>query len=301
MFKNKFTPWIYMMGMLLIFHLIVPHLAIDRLLKEKISLLYLFVIFLGGLLIVGGFKGLKAIFTLIFTIWAIVKVLLPMILKGYNPIVVSTCICAVVIIITLLIVCGINKKTLSAIIGTTGGVIIAGVLSLMIGSMANLTGLGNEESVHLILYSKNIDFKGLLFSGIIIGSLGATMDVGMSVASAMHEIKQASPKITTDALISAGMNVGRDIMGTMSNTLILAYVGSSLNLMLLLSTYDISLIQIITRDHIASEVIRALAGSIGLIFTIPLTAIVSGVLSKSEQVDRWLGKINFKHFMIKRE
>ncbi|CAH2213916.1 YibE/F family protein [Tepidibacter aestuarii] len=301
MFKNKFTPWIYMIGILLILNLIIPHLPIDSLLKEKISLLYLLVIFLGGLLIIGGFKGLKSIFTLVFTIFAIVKVLLPMILKGYNPVFVSVCICAVVIIITLLIVCGINKKTLSAIIGTTGGVIIAGFLALMIGSMANLTGLGNEESIHLILYSKNIDFKGLLFSGIIIGSLGAAMDVGMSIASAMHEIELANPKITTDDLISAGMNVGRDIMGTMSNTLILAYVGSSLNLMLLLSTYDISLIQIITRDNIASEVVRALAGSTGLVFTIPLTAIVSGVLSRSERVNGWLEKINFKNFMIKEE
>lgn len=104
------------------------------------------------------------------------------------------------------------------------------------------------------------------------------MDVGMSISSAMHEIAANTPEITTEKLISAGMNIGRDIMGTMANTLILAYVGASLNLMLFLAAYEPSLVQILIKDNITSEIVRSLAGSIGLIFTIPLTAIVSGCL-----------------------
>jgi uncharacterized membrane protein len=125
------------------------------------------------------------------------------------------------------------RKTLSAIIGTAGGVLSAGVIALVIGSLAKLTGLGDDESQMLMLVQDvHFDFSGLLFAGILIGTMGATMDVGMSIASAMHEIKVNSPNIKTSALIKAGMNVGKDTMATMANTLILAYVGGSLHLLL---------------------------------------------------------------------
>lgn len=262
---------------------------ISEIVRDKF-LLYLVVAFLAGLIIIGGLKGLKAIITLLLTAFAVIKILLPMILKGYNPILVSVGICAAVISITLLIISGNNKKTLSAIIGTTGGVIVAGIAALVVGSMANLTGLGNEEAQMLMFLPQQIDFdfKGLLFAGIIIGALGAVMDVGMSIASAMNEIELANPDIKTKKLIASGMNVGRDIMGTMSNTLILAYAGGALHLMLLFSAYDISFVEIINQDRIASEVVRAFAGSIGLIFTIPLTAIVAGTLGRNDVKEDWL-------------
>lgn len=257
----------------------VQNAYVSEIVRDK-HLLYLVIVFLAGLIIIGGLKGLKAIITLALTAFAVMKVLLPMIIKGYNPILVSVCICAGVIAITLLIISGINKKTLSAIFGTTGGVIIAGISALIVGSMANLTGLGNEEAQMLMFLPQQIDFdfKGLLFAGIILGALGAVMDVGMSIASAMNEIEMANPDIKTKDLIASGMNIGRDIMGTMSNTLILAYAGGALHLMMLFSAYDISFVEIINQDRIASEVVRALAGSIGLIFTIPLTAIVAGTI-----------------------
>ncbi|MBI9091921.1 MAG: YibE/F family protein [Desulfobacterium sp.] len=279
---QRYLPWVVLAAVLLAIHVVAAHLVTDKLLQDKVPLLYLTVVFLGGLIIIGGVKGLKAIFTLVFTIWAVIKVLLPMILKGYDPVLVSVGICGVVIVVTLLVISGVNKKTLAAIAGTLGGVIIAGFSALLIGYMANLTGLGNEESIHLILYSRNIDFRGLLFAGIIIGALGAVMDVGMSVASSMYEIQSANPEIGQKALITAGMNVGRDIMGTMSNTLILAYVGSSLNLLLLFSTYDTPFNEIIGRDNMAAEVVRALAGSVGLIFTIPLTALAASRFAKNK-------------------
>jgi uncharacterized membrane protein len=119
-----------------------------------------------------------------------------------------------------------------------------------------------------------------LFAGIIIGALGAVMDVGMSVASAMHEIQDTTPKIRTSSLIKAGMNVGRDIMGTMSNTLILAYTGGAIHLILLFMIYEIPIVEIINQDLIASEIVRALAGSIGLVFTVPFTALIAGFVYK---------------------
>ena len=248
--------------------------------------------FVAFLIIFGGIKGLKSIITLFLTGIAIVKILLPMILKGYDPILISLGICAAVTTITLIIISGFNKKTLCAIVGTTGGVVVAGIMALSMGSLAKLTGLGNEEAQMLLFLPQNIDFnfKGLLFAGIILGALGAVMDVGMSIASAMHEIEQTNPSILTKDLIKSGMNVGRDIMGTMSNTLILAYTGGSLHMMLLLMAHKIPFSEVINWDMIASEVVRALAGSIGLIFAIPITAIVSGYIGRDKNEHKVVNK-----------
>lgn len=280
MWRRKGLGWICLIFSLLMIKLLSSIFITDRLLQDKVALMYLVAIFLGSLILIGGPKGLKTIFTLSITVLIILKVLLPLILAGYNPIVVAILICEVITVIALLCVSGFNQKALAAIIGTTGGLLIAGLLALVIGSMAHLNGLGNDEAIHLILYSRNLDFRGLLFAGIIIGAMGAVMDVGVSIASSIHEIKATNPDIETANLVAAGMNVGRDIMGTMSNTLILAYVGSSLNLMLLFSTYDMPLNEIIGRDNLAAEIVRALAGSVGLIATIPITAITAGILVK---------------------
>ncbi|SHI38467.1 YibE/F family protein [Thermoclostridium caenicola] len=259
---------------------------VTEIVRDK-YILYLVIGFLLALLAVGRLKGLKAIVSLVLTALAIVKILIPAILKGWDPVRVSVLICIGVISVTLLIISGYNKKTLSAIIGTAGGVIVAGVIALLIGSMAKLTGFGDDESQMLMYIPQNVtfDFRGLLFAGILIGTMGATMDVGMSIASAMHEIKENSPNIKTSALFRAGMNVGRDAMATMSNTLILAYAGGSLHMMLLLMAYQTPFTHIINWDMIASEILRSLAGSIGIIFAIPITALASVMIEKYEKRD----------------
>lgn len=234
------------------------------------------------LIAVGALKGLKAIVTLAITIAIIIKILLPLILLGYDPLWVSIISCAVIITITLVIISGINRKTLSAIIGTSGGVIAAGLIALLVGTLSKLTGLGNEEAQMLFFIPQEIEinFKGLLFAAILIGTLGAVMDVGMSIASSMNEIEKAKPDISSRELIKSGMNIGRDIMGTMSNTLILAYTGGSMHLMLLLMAYNVPFLEIINQDIIATEVVRAISGSIGLILSIPLTALVAGTVGR---------------------
>ncbi len=247
-------------------------------------LLWIAAIFIILLIIVGGIKGLKTVITLLLTIIAVFKIFIPMTLKGYNPIFLSISICFAVTMITLIIIGGINKKTLASIIGTTGGVLVAGIITLIVGTLADLTGLGTDEAQMLMFIPQAIDFnfKGLLFAGIILGALGAVMDVSMSISSSINELKENNPYIETRKLIESGMNVGKDIMGTMSNTLILAYTGGSLHLMLLFLAYDIPFIEIINRDIIASEIVRALAGSIGLICTIPLTVIVASTIINKE-------------------
>lgn len=246
------------------------------------KLYFIIGLFLFLLIIIGGLKGLKAALTLGFTASMIGFVLLPLILKGWNPIVTSVLVCIITVAVTVLVISGNNKKTLSVFLGTIGGVLIAGLLALAIGSASNLTGLGNEDA-QLLAYipqNKQIDFQGLLFAGIIIGALGAVMDVTMSVASAMWEIEAVQPKIKTKDLIRSGMNIGKDIMGSMSNTLILAYAGGSIHLMLLFMAFKMTPLEIINLDLIASEIIRAITGSIGLICAIPLTAMIAGTIGR---------------------
>ncbi len=259
----------------------IQQVYITEIVREK-YLLFLVILFVVILLLVGRTKGLKALISLIITIFAVIKVLLPAILAGYDPILVSIGICVVVICISLLIISGYNKKTLAAFLGTTGGVLFAGIIAILIGTAAKLSGLGDEESQMLMYIPHNVvfDFKGILFSGIIIGTMGATMDVGMSIASAMHEIHENSPEISKLALIRSGMNIGRDTMATMANTLILAYAGGSLQLMLLLLAYQTPASEFMNWDMIVSEILRAVCGSLGIIISIPVTAITAGIIYK---------------------
>lgn len=241
-------------------------------------------VFILLLLVIGRLKGLKTVLTLFLTLFAVFKFLIPSILKGYNPILIAILIATGVTVITILIVGGINKKSVSAILGTLGGIIFAGLLAYIAGSFASLTGLSSEEA-QLLLYAPiqfDVDYRGLLFAGIIIGALGAVMDVSMSIASSMDEIRKADESISLIKLWNSGMNVGKDIMGTMSNTLILAYVGTSIPLILLVTVYGTPLMKIINLDMITTEFIRALSGSIGLILSIPITAFAYTSMSRKK-------------------
>ncbi len=242
------------------------------------GLYYLAALFVILLLIIGRIQGLKTIITLAFTGVVIFKVILPLLLAGYEPIPVATVSAIVIIIFILLVVGGINAKSFSAIVGTVCGVTVAGILALWVGEISHLTGFSSEEAQMLFFMEQSIDIRGLLFAGIIIGSLGAVTDVGMSVASAASEVRDVDPNIGPYQLTRAALNVGRDIMGTMSNTLVLAYVGGAMPLLLLLMGYEMEWMKIINLDLIATEFVRGIAGSIGLVVSIPITAAVAGFL-----------------------
>lgn len=232
------------------------------------------------LLLIGGLNGLKALISLVLAISLIFFGYIPLIIKGTNPILASLGISIPVVVITLLIISGLNIKTFVSIVGTTLGVIISGVLAFGFGNFAMLTGLSNDSAIGLayIPHFRTLDYKGILFGTILIGAIGAIMDVAISIASALFELKEVNPNITKKEMIVSGMNIGKDIMGSMSNTLILAYVGTTLHLMILFIVYKIRFEEIINLDSIATEIIRAMAGSIGLIITIPVTVIVSAAV-----------------------
>lgn len=247
-------------------------------------LFVLMVIFVALLILIGGIKGLKSVVTLLITGFVVTYIMLPLILKGYSPLIVSVLSTIFIAFITFIIVAGINSKSMAALIGTAGGVIVAGILAYIVGSLVKLTGLSSEEAGMLIHIPQSVefDFRSLLFAGIMIGTLGAVMDVAMSISSSMYELRMMSPDIDYKSLVKSGLNIGKDIMGTMSNTLILAYTGSSIPLLLIFMSYDTSLLKILNLDLIATEVVRALVGSIGLVIAIPLTAFSAGLIFKSK-------------------
>lgn len=237
-------------------------------------------VFLLALLAVGRWKGAKTIITLILSTLVLFRMVLPLLLRGYEPIPIAILGSAAIIVCTLFIVGGFNLKSVVAILGTTSGIGIAGLLALWVGRLADLTGFSTHEAQMLFLIEPPLNVRGLLFAGIIIGSLGAITDVGMSVASAAAEIKKVNPSIDSLHLARSALNVGRDIMGTMANTLLLAYVGGATPLLLLLmahgggSTWN----KILNLDLIATEFVRGLSGSIGLVLSIPVTAALAGFL-----------------------
>lgn len=238
---------------------------------------YLVIAFAALLVLIGGMRGLKALITLAFTGFYIVKVFLPLVIEGYNPVIVSVASAVLLVVVTLLVIGGINRKSYAAIIGTISGLLIAGFLSLVVGNTAHLSGLSTQEAQQLFFFHENINIRELLFAGIIIGALGAIIDVGMSVASAAAEIKKANPHITFAQLVKSSLNVGRDIMATMSNTMILAYVGAAIPLLLLIMSSEMPMIRIMNFEFIATEIVRGITISIGLIFSVPVTAIAAAL------------------------
>jgi len=242
------------------------------------GLYYLLAIFVMMLLLIGRMQGFKTILTLIFTGVVILKVLLPLLMAGHDPIPVTTLSAIAIAVVTFLILSGISAKSFSAMVGTVCGVSVAGILALWVGEISHLTGFSSEEAQMLYFMEQTVDIRGLLYAGIIIGSLGAVTDMGMSIASAAAEISGVNPRIRPYQLTRAALNVGRDTMGTMSNTLILAYTGGAMPLLLLFLGYEMDWLKIINLDLIATELVKGIAGSIGLIASIPITAAVSGFM-----------------------
>lgn len=253
---------------------------------ERVNYMYWLVgLFALSLIAVGRKIGLRSLLVIALSVLLVFGLFLPEVLRNRISLsILSVLISTVIAAASLIIITGWNRKSLAAIIGAVGGVIIAGVLSVLSIKLMHLTGLASEEALMLrfALHSQ-IDFQGLLFASMMIGALGAIIDTTISIASAVYEIKCVQPDIGFWNLLKSGMNVGNDTMGMMSNTLILAYMGSSLPLMLLLTAQEnVPWMKIMNLDLIVTEVTRAMTGSIGLIFAIPLTAAVSAFLLKSE-------------------
>jgi uncharacterized membrane protein len=236
------------------------------------------------LIVFGRLSGAKSILSLIFTGVIIIFVLIPVIFRGGDPIMWSIFLCSIITIVTFLLIGDFNRKTYSAILGTIAGVMISGIISYIFGSLSKLSGVHMEKGEQILYLAADYKIKinGLMFTSILIASLGAINDVAMSIASSCNELCKRNPDIHLDDLFVSLMDIGKDIMGTMTNTLILAFTGSSLNLMLMIWGFKMSSKQFINMPVIAIELIQALSGSIGIVLTVPITATISIYLIKKK-------------------
>lgn len=239
----------------------------------------LLAIFAVGVVFYGKSKGVFTLISLTLTCLSIFLVFIPAILNGFNIYFWSIQICIFIVSITLLIVNGLNLKSISAGIGCIGGVLFAGAITLIANKSLKITGMLDEQSIFLEMINpdKPIDLNAIIFSSIIIGAIGAIMDVSISIASSLKEIKDQNPQISQKQLYLSGVNIGRDIMGTMTNTLILAYIGSSLSIVLLLISNAGSMIYLVNTESIIVELLQSVIGSLGILITLPLTAIISSI------------------------
>ena len=223
---------------------------------------------------------MKAFAGLIYTVLAIFFVLLPLIYKGFPAIPVTVAVVFVTSTVCFLLIGGICKKTVSAALGSLLGVLIAAILGTVSAKLGGVTTFQMDEAEALLLVKSTSALKmsGLFISGILIAAMGAVMDIAMTISSAIEEIHLANNKAGFKELFKSGMNIGKDAMGTMANTLILAYAGGALNMMLLIYSYGVSFIQLVNTDFVAIEIIRAIAGSVGIIGTVPCVAAVGAYL-----------------------
>lgn len=245
----------------------------------------MFGLFLLSILLVGGKQGMKAIVGLLITILAVYFILIKGIYLGYDAILMTIATSAMIIVLTFIIIGGFSKKILTAALGTLGGVISSGIVAVIFSHLAKLSG-GCEDAVQLSMNMNtvNFNFRDLIFAGIVISALGACMDVGMSIASSLDEIKNKTKDISWKELFKSGMNIGKDVIGTMTNTLILAYVGGALTLILLFLACDMGLTEILNKETISEEIISAIAGSMGVVFTVPITAIIYSILNRRKTI-----------------
>jgi uncharacterized membrane protein len=204
-----------------------------------------------------------------------------MVLSGFCPIASAVLTGILSTIVTIYLVGGFNSKSSSAIIGTSISLIFAGALSICAIIFAHLTGFAGEENMFLYATRPDLSFTGILSASMIISALGALMDTSVSIASTINEIHETDLTLGVKELFKSGMNVGRDIIGTMSNTLILVYLGSSLPLVLLSSNIDLN--KFFNLNQVATEILSALIGSIAILACVPITAVVASILIKNHK------------------
>ena len=260
--------------------------------KRSGTLVWLSVLFCGLLIYVGRKKGLYSLVSIVLTIFLITNCLSPMILFGIKPIVASILVCIVSTAVTMYLVGGFNAKSTSASLGAILSLLFASILSSIVMITAQLTGFTGENSMFLYTAHPELDFVAITISTMVLATLGAVMDVAMSISSTINEIYETDNTKTIHELFVSGMNVGRDIIGTMANTLILVYMGGSLPLILLSGNIDWN--KFINLNQVVTEVASALIGSIAIVICVPFTALVASGL-----IHKYAKKAEFDNISIK--
>ena len=230
--------------------------------------------------LVGGKVGAKSLVSLGLTVAALLWILLPLLLKGWPTVPTTTLVAVLVTVATFVILGGVDRKTVCACLGTLAGVAMAAVFGLAAQTLLRMDGYRQEYAEALLQLRQTgesgIGISGLVVAGVIISALGAVMDVAMSISSAMEELKRVNPSLGGKQLLKSGMNIGRDMVGTMTNTLILAILGSGLTLIVYISSLGLQPWQLFSSAYLSLEAISAVASSIGVMLAVPVTSAICG-------------------------
>ncbi len=250
------------------------------------QILLLGAVFVVLVLLMGRWQGVNTIVSLALTCLSVFYVFIPAVLAGESIYLWSIATCIYATFMTLFIVNGVNRKSIAAILGCLTGIALAAVLTLILENSMQLTGIVDEDSVLLYgLRPENpFNLRAIIFAAIIIGSMGAIMDVSISIAASLAELKEKVPNMSAKELFQSGMNISRDIMGTMANTLILAYIGSCLAGVLLMVSYNTAPLDLFNREMIIVECLQALVGSIGILMALPFTSAICAALYQNKKV-----------------
>lgn len=242
-----------------------------------VGILFVFIV------LIGRSKGLKSILALLYTLFIIIYLLLPAVFSGYSPVFMTILTIVLSTIVTLLLLNGQSQKTYSAILSTISGVMISGVFFYMMSLVLHLNGFSSMEAESLVLINQStgLQIKDVLFAGILISSLGAIMDVGMSIVSSLYEIYYHKPDITMKELYHSGIEIGKDMIGTMTNTLILAFTGSAFISLLVLFSFQVDIKQLLNSDYLMIEFAQGLSGTLGIILTVPFASLISTYFLKN--------------------
>ncbi len=249
--------------------------------QDRERVIYIFaLIYLLVLCLIGGKQGIKGCLGLVFTFFCVIFVYLPLVYLKYSPFWTAVFVCFITTLVTMYLIGGPTRKTCAATLGTLVGVILAGVSAWCFSKASGISGynVSDIETLMTLWNTNRIQVGGLLFSGLLISCLGAVMDVAMSISSAIDEIYRQNLSLSRKELFKAGLRVGRDMMGTDSNTLILAFAGSSVSTLLLDYSYNLPYQQIINSNNIGIAIMQGLAGSFGIVLSVPFTVLICTIL-----------------------
>ncbi len=244
---------------------------------------------------VAGFKGLRAIVSTGASLAIVITFIVPQILSGTNPVLVSLVGVGGILVLAIYFVHGVNWSTSAALAGTLLAVVVTMVLAIVFTDFSRLTGLGTEDAIFLMAAAPQVALKGLLLAGLLIGALGALTDITIVQASVVRELAHTDPSLGLSELYSRGMNVGRDHVGSLVNTLVLAYTGASLSLLLLLNVGEFGFARALNLELVASEVVHTLVGSIGLVLAVPITTILAALLFRGDRIPLAPGELSHAH------
>ena len=231
--------------------------------------------------LVGRGTGAKSLLALALTVLCLLRILLPLLMRGAPTLPAVFLVCTFIAVVSFTILGGLHRKSVCAMLGTVAGMALALLFGLLAQTLTRVNGLRISDVEPLLQLRQTgtpIGLRGLLVGGVVISALGAVMDVAMSISSALEEVHAANPGLGLKALFRSGMNIGRDMVGTMTNTLILAFLGSGFTLILYLFSLGLPKYQLLSSAYVSIEVISGIASSTGMILAIPLTAFISAAL-----------------------